>query len=223
MKHLKTLLIIGVLALGLHQTAASITTTVNTVVPDDNRSGISSTINVSSDITSITNVNIRLNISGGFNGDLYAYLTHDGATAILLNRIGTGGGNTWGFADAGMNAWFQDSGSLGNIHTNGTGGLLNTSSTFTPDGRYADPSDVTAVNAATPSHFLSSFNGSQAFGAWTLFVADVSGGAESTLNSWELEIQGVPEPVNVALGIFGGLFCVIHLQRWYKARRLRTS
>ena len=152
-----------------------------------------------------------------FNGDLYAYLTHDGATAILLNRIGTSGGNVWGFEDAGMNAWFQDGGNYGNIHTNGTGGALS-GGHFTPDGRYADPSDTGAVNGATPSRFLSSFNGQAAFGAWTLFVADVSGGTESTLNAWELEIQGVPEPVNVALIALSICFIGGHLIKRLKRK-----
>jgi hypothetical protein len=42
-------------------------------------------------------------------------------------------------------------------------------------------------------------------GTWTLFVADVSGGSISTINGWSLEIIPVPEPINVALGIFAAV------------------
>jgi hypothetical protein len=50
-------------------------------------------------------------------------------------------------------------------------------------------------------------------GTWTLFIADLSGGEQSTLVSWSLDITAVPEPVNVALGIFAGVFLVVILAR----------
>jgi hypothetical protein len=41
-------------------------------------------------------------------------------------------------------------------------------------------------------------------GTWTLFFADVvQGGGTSTLTSWSLNLTAVPEPVNVALAVFG--------------------
>ena len=52
-------------------------------------------------------------------------------------------------------------------------------------------------------------------GTWTLFFADVvTSGSSSTLLSWSLDITAVPEPVNVALGIFAGVFLVVSLARW---------
>jgi hypothetical protein len=58
-------------------------------------------------------------------------------------------------------------------------------------------------------------------GGWVLFVADLSGGDvdHSMLNSWSVSVDPVPEPVNMALGIFGGLFAVIFAVR----RRTRKS
>jgi hypothetical protein len=44
-----------------------------------------------------------------------------------------------------------------------------------------------------------------------LFIADLSAGSQSQLDSWSLNISAVPEPVNVALGIFGGVFLVVIL------------
>jgi hypothetical protein len=64
-------------------------------------------------------------------------------------------------------------------------------------------------------------------GTWTLFFADMSGGAESTVVSWGLDITAVPEPANVALGIFGGLFLVAGIWRARRnaqnARRLAAA
>jgi hypothetical protein len=53
------------------------------------------------------------------------------------------------------------------------------------------------------------FNGMTVSGTWKLFLADMSGGNQSTVNSWSLDIAGVPEPVGCALGILGGIFLVI--------------
>jgi hypothetical protein len=41
----------------------------------------------------ITDVNVGLQLSGGWNGDLYAYLVHSSGFAVLLNRVGRGTGN----------------------------------------------------------------------------------------------------------------------------------
>ena len=69
---------------------------------------------------------------------------------------------------------------------------------------------------------LSSFTGNPN-GAWTIFFADMASGpgspaSTSTLVGWSLEITAVPEPANVALGIFGGGFLVVSLAR---SRRVR--
>jgi hypothetical protein len=51
---------------------------------------------------------------------------------------------------------------------------------------------------------------------WTLRLEDPSGAG--TLVSWSLDITAVPEPVNVALGIFAGVFVVGGLCRTERAR-----
>ncbi len=220
MKILKTLLVLGGLAVGLHQAGATLISThtsVGQTVTDNNASGIVSTFfNSSTSISSITNVRVNITMTGGFNGDLYAYLTHEGATAILLNRIGTTGSGTFGSSQDGMNVWFQDGVGAANVHTNV--GNLGVGSTYGSDGRYASPTDLTAVNNASATRTLSGFNGQQAFGTWTLFVADLSGGAVSTLSSWDLEVSGVPEPVNVALMILCGCFIIGHCIKWMKRK-----
>ena len=59
------------------------------VVPDGNLSGWSSSLTSSGFIGNTFNVQINLHITGGYNGDLYAYLSHDGVLVPLLTRLRT--------------------------------------------------------------------------------------------------------------------------------------
>ena len=136
---------------------------------------------------------MQLNISGGYNGDLLAYLTYGGQTVTLLNRVGTGGGNTYGYADTGFAITLNDSGSTG-LHNyqansptyNGSGQLTGT---WQPD--------------SGGTTFSSAYGGVDPNGTWQIFFADLSPGDQSTLVSWSPDITAVPEPVNVAMAIFG--------------------
>jgi subtilisin-like proprotein convertase family protein len=229
MKNFKIIFLAGMLAAGLQKAEATWTTydsgtiTVNQAIPDNNLSGISSTFTVSegdTEITSIGFVQLHLNISGGYNGDLYAYLTHDGQTAILLNRIGTSGAGTFGSAQSGMNIVLNDYFSAGNVHT---AGILGSGNTYGADGRYASPTDLAAISGASTGNNLNNFAGQSALGDWTLFIADVDGGGVPTLNSWQLEITEVPEPVNVALGVFGGGFAILQGFRFWRRRKIAQA
>jgi hypothetical protein len=73
----------------------------------------------------------------------------------------------------------------------------------------------------TTSGFQTTFNGQNPNNAWTLFFADTDPGGQTTLNSWSLNITAVPEPVNVALGIFGLGLTGAAAVRFY--RRSRTA
>jgi len=42
----------------------------------------------------------------------------------------------------------------------------------------------------------------------------VTSGDPSTLASWGLDIEAVPEPVKVALALFGGVFLPLELISW---------
>jgi hypothetical protein len=60
----------------------------------------------------------------------------------------------------------------------------------------------------------SAFTGYNPNNTWTLFFADPNAGGTTTLNGgWSLSVDAVPEPVNVALGIFGGLMGLLALAR----------
>jgi subtilisin-like proprotein convertase family protein len=171
------------------------------VVPDGNASGLALQANLTGMTGIITNLTLTLDISGGYNGDLYAYLAGPhGGFAVLLNRVGATGGDGFGYGDTGFNLTFDDSASYNNIHfyqnlsydLNGSGQLTGT---WASDGRAIGPqSDPSAFDTTQPTSLLSSFNGTDPNGTWTLFLADLSSGEQSTVLDWGLNIQAVPEP-----------------------------
>src|SRR5207249_2589840 len=69
------------------------------------------------------------------------------------------------------------------------------------DGRTTDPAFVLETDARPAA--LSSFTGLDPNGTWKLFLADLQNGQTATLDSWSMSISEIPEPVNVALVIFG--------------------
>jgi hypothetical protein len=157
---------------------------------------------------SIADVSVTLHIVGGYNGDFYAYLTHDTGFAVLLNRVGRTESDAFGYADPGVNVTLWD-GAATDIHLyGGNGGLLLTGA-WQPDGRNVNPGIVT--DASTRGAMLSTFNGLSPNGEWTLFISDLSiGGGEALLQNWSLEIAAVPEPSVWALGALGlGLVMLI--------------
>jgi hypothetical protein len=152
-------------------------------------------------------VNVTINVSGGFNGDLYAYLSYNGILVPLVNRVGTTTSplNPFGFSTAGFNnVTLDDAASAnGNIH-----GVLSPTSGYS----YQPDSGVAS---------LANFNSSNPNGTWTIFFSDMASGggsSPSTLVSWSLDITAVPEPVNVALGIFGGVCLVVMVARNRRVR-----
>ena len=222
---MKALLLIGLLALnaGLTTRAAIYSlgnvngsgTALNTVILDGNPNGVSSSITVSGADYSLTDIIVTLNVSGGYNGDLYAYLSYNGTLVTLLNRVGVGtinGGDAFGSADSGFNnVTLNSSGS--DVHWASAGGGALTGS-YQADGRQISPSGSAAsFNAAGTVTLNGSFGGMNPNGVWTLHFADYSSGDTSTLQGWSLNITAVPEPVNVALAVFGGLLAVWSLGR----------
>jgi hypothetical protein len=65
------------------------------------------------------------------------------------------------------------------------------------------------------------FGGQNPNDTWTLFFADTSPLGQTTFNNgWSLDIEAVPEPVNTALGIFGGLMGGFALARMLKKAKI---
>ncbi|MEI6078545.1 MAG: hypothetical protein WCS94_23405 [Verrucomicrobiota bacterium] len=70
------------------------------------------------------------------------------------------------------------------------------------------------------SGLQSAFNGINPNGTWTLFFADTVPGDTTTLNGWSLDITAVPEPVNVAMAIFGvGMVGVAAIRRYLNHKK----
>jgi len=171
------------------------------VVPDGNPTGWSDTRTLSGiPDNSILDVTVTLQVSGGWNGDLYAYLVGPGGGfAVLLNRPGVTSSDAFGYSDAGLNITLDDAAPNGDIHNYQTVAGYATSiangSAWAPDGRVADPASVVDTDPRTA--LLSSFDGVDPNGNWTLFVADLSDGNVSTVTSWGLQIEAVPLVVGV--------------------------
>ena len=172
---------------------------VSTVIPDNDDTGYSnSQVLEDTGISSIQSVTVNLTFTGGWNGDLFAYLVHDSGYAVLLNRVGRDGTQDDGAGSSGMTVDLSDLAGA-DIHTAipMSGGAV--TGTFQPSGRETDP--LLTLDTDPRTAMLSSFSGGNADGTWTLFVADQSGGGTSTLQSWSMTITGVPEPSSLALGV----------------------
>jgi subtilisin-like proprotein convertase family protein len=169
-------------------------------ITDGNPVGVTSVGTVSGLAPVISSITVGLNITGGFNGNLYAYLVHDGTVVTLLNHIGTGtfGSMASGFGNGADNSFLLTTGAGSDLYGaagNGTAGQALTG-TFQVAG-------------------LSGFTGSTANGQWTLFFADtLRGGGTSTLNSWTLNITAVPEPVTLALVTFVAMLLALAGLKW---------
>lgn len=206
MKPLITLTVIAMLPCSVHAASTvNYTYTVNTPVPDNSSLGLTNTQHVTTAITSISEVTVQLSMSGGWSGDMYAYLTHDGGFSVLLNRPGRSLDNLDGSGTIDLTVILADS-AASDIHT-GIPNLDSVSGTFQPDARAIDPAN--SLDTTPRTAFLSSFNGLDANGNWTLYVADVATGDTMSLQSWSLTVTGVPEPTTGVLILFGAtLGCV---------------
>jgi subtilisin-like proprotein convertase family protein len=183
--------------------------TVDLAIPEGDPVGVTSSQTFQSLADDpIADVAVDLNISGGYNGGLFAYLVlqdanGNTATEILLNQIGTSPSDPFGSAGAGFNVTLTDSGTVnGDIHE----------ATGIPTGTWQPDSSTTLDQT---------FGGLSANGTWTLFVADLQGGGgTSTLNSWGLLVSSssVPEPAD--FGIWSaGLLVAFQAGRFFCTRK----
>jgi subtilisin-like proprotein convertase family protein len=197
--------------------------TNSVTVPDATVEGVALATNLTGMSGAINNVNVTLNITGGFNGDLYAYLAGPtGGFAVLLNRVGVSNSTSmFGYGNPGFNVTLSDAAANGNIHYYQNvlnPGASQLTGTWQPDGANLDPqSSPSSFFGAPQSALLGSFNGSNPNGVWVLFLADVAAGSQSTVVSWGLAITTtVPEPSALALTGAG-------LMAFLGYRRLRRS
>lgn len=217
----RTLSCLFVLGYSFVSSAAMFTYSVGATIPDGNLNGLQNSQFVSGLSGPVIDLNVTLEISGGFNGDFYAFLTHNNSTVILLNRVGRNSSHSVGYPDAGFgpdlaaNAFTLDDQAANDVHLyrsspytlNGNGQLTGS---WQPDGRALDPlSPASSFDSAPRSTALGIFNGSDPNGLWTIYLADVSSGGEGSLISWGLQITTVPEPAVATLAGFGLLVFLI--------------
>jgi len=196
-------------------------------IPDGDLTGWSDTRTLSGIAPgqTIADLNVTLNLAGGFNGDLYAYLVHDSGFAILLNRVGRTASNPLGYDNTGFGptsggeSFRLDDQAVTDVHGYQVSYTLNASGqltgTWQPDGRNIHPlSTGLTFDAATRGARLDSFNSLDPNGSWTLYIADVtSGGGQSTMQSWGLEITAVPEVPTLVGAVLLGFYALIRFVR----------
>lgn len=210
---MKTTLLLGLTLAAMNAWATLFTWSsgsLNSMVPDGNASGwVNSTV-VSGQLGTITpgSLEVTLNLSGGWNGDLYAYLVNSGGGfVVLLDRVGMGEGfGSFGYGDAGMNVMFSAAGAGGDIHSYGGNVLLSgvPSGPFQPDG-----SGTTTGNPGSLNSFVNPI------GTWSLFIADLSGGGVTTVQNWglQMDIVAVPEIETWVAAALAGAFGAFWLNR----------
>lgn len=188
-------------------------------VPDNDASGVASVLRIASPGRSVVQLRVSLELTGGYTGDWYAYLAHDGAISVLLNRPGRGASAPYGYADTGLDVSFVVSGGLGDIHgyrsaIDPAGGTV--TGTWTADGRLVDPSSV--LDTSPRSAGLGRLLGKDPGGEWVLFVADLAPGGEGRLARWSVEGVAVPEPGEWAAGSALALAAFAGWRRFRAAR-----
>jgi subtilisin-like proprotein convertase family protein len=192
------------------------------VIPDGSSAGVSDTRTIGVSTGELTSMSVSLDISTQFNGDIYGYLVHEDRIAILLNRSGTTASDRFGYADSGFRVTLSASPTDEDIHTYrsittpGTG--LPLTGNWQADGRLVDPDSV--INTDSRLGTLSVFNGCNPYGNWTLYLADLSAGGASSLNSWTLDITAIPEPAT-ATGLIGAT--LLGLAWWRRQRQHRAG
>lgn len=194
----------------------------STAIPDNNLSGVAFSLNFNDPSENrISGLTVSFAIQGGWNGDMYAYLSHGDGQVVLLNRIGRSSATPDGSGTSGfdLNTFTLSSAPLlTDVHTAAgtTGAPL--AGTYAPDGRKILPTaDAPTFDGATRDATFTALLGSNPNGDWTLFFADVGPGSPFTLTDFRI-VAEVPEPVTWALLAFATVFGFVHVVRLCRRR-----
>ncbi len=184
--------------------------TEDTVIPNGSPVGVAFTVDITAVESGIpagdvmSGLTVGMDISGGYNGGLVAYLVAPNGTMVyLVDQPGTSS-NPFGTPGSGMNVTMQD----------GSTSIQDVSET----------AGVQLTGTCGAAGTLANVNGSSPDGDWTLFFANLSsGGANGELLNFSLDLTAVPEPVGMGLGIFGGVVGLwFGLGLIWKLPRLKT-
>ncbi len=123
------------LASAAHGGLYTFNSTGSQAIPDGNPAGIANSISFGAAGLQVTDVSFTFTISGGWNGDIYAYLTHGADSLVLLNRVGVGNGSgalyNFGYSGGGFGTVKLSDGSVPAISTT-TGRQRSTAHRSTP-------------------------------------------------------------------------------------------
>lgn len=163
----------------------------NTVVgiPDNTPAGVNSAQSIANTGT-LTDVNLQLNTTHTWVGDLIFTLTHnDTSTSVIpFDRPGVPAAGAGCSGDNLPDIVLDDDGE-GAPGTPVETSCLNINPAYTPNGYY------------TPNNPLSAFDGQDLSGTWTVNVSDNAGADTGTLNNWCLSatVQSATQTANFSL------------------------
>lgn len=167
-----------------HLFAVGLTTITSTdtpiAIPDGDPVGTTSTITIPAGCGEvITDLDVMLDVTHTWVGDLIFTLEHNGTPVTIVDRPGYTGSGFGCSTDNFDNAILDDE---------GTGGAIEDQCT----------ADLTSPPNYTPQNPLSAFDGMDLAGTWTLTVSDNAGADIGTLESWSLIVAlGNPCPADL--------------------------
>ena len=137
------------------------------LIPDNYTPGVDHSFFVPDHII-FAGLKVAVKITHTWNGDLRVRLTHDGTTVTLIDRPGFPE-HSYGFDNDGFDVLLDDAAFMA-IEDYDSGGLM-------------------VVGTFRPNELLSVFNGQDAYGQWTLNVADLEElDLDGTLDEWALHV-----------------------------------
>ena len=216
MKHfISTFCVATLLAWSTLQVHAALITGSNSgtfAIPDNTPNvGAASGIYIdSSQVSGIANpyvasLSLTFTIVGGWAGDYTLVLKHvsaDGLTSqssTLFSSLLGGAAASSGFSSVTLSS-----------ATGADTAIPNTSSTAALTGT------MYGVN-------FSPFQNVAPTGDWILYATDNAGGGNGLLGGWSLNLEVVPEPTNLALGVFGGALGLAALRKKLKSENFKSA
>jgi len=155
---------------------------------------------------SVASMSLTFTITGGWDGDYTLVLKHVDADGLssqsstLFTSLLSGGAANSGFTSVTL------------------------SSATGTDTAVPSSSSTAAITGTMFGINFTPFQGVAPTGDWILYATDNAGGFNGTLSGWTLNLDVVPEPVNVALAIFGvGISGVGAVQHIITVQRQRIS
>jgi hypothetical protein len=144
-------------------------------IPDNAPGGTTSTIVVPAGAPVIGDLDVDMNLTHSWVGDVELVLSKDAVSSAIFDRPGVPA-STFGCSGDNLDIILDDQGTDGTVETSCTSG---TPAYPVPGGRYV------------PDNPLVPFQGQSATGTWTLTVSDLAGGDTGTLDSWALLVTPI--------------------------------